>query len=177
VHLYAQFPAEVIDGAPPWSMWLGALAPAEGIWRATRAGTWLSPVEGDAIAEYAEDAVWHMLHRITGERGVYPPVLEQVRFGQAEPYCVRWESGEEPEPEFGAFASPVVARLAPRLAAWVWQKRTSERRKTAWTASLCGGASQSITAPTSLSCWTSASRDLRTRLARTTRRSVSCSAA
>jgi hypothetical protein len=123
VHLYAQFPAEVIDGAPPWSMWLGALAPAEGIWRATRAGTWLSPVEGDAIAEYAEDAVWHMLHRITGERGVYPPVLEQVRFGQAEPYCVRWESGEEPEPEFGAFASPVVARLTPRLAAWVWQKR------------------------------------------------------
>jgi hypothetical protein len=36
---------------------------------------------------------------------------------------VRWESGEEPEPEFGAFASPVVARLTPRLAAWVWQKR------------------------------------------------------
>lgn len=24
---YAQFPAEVIDGAPPWSVWLGALAP------------------------------------------------------------------------------------------------------------------------------------------------------
>jgi hypothetical protein len=120
---YAQFPAEVIDGAPPWSVWLGALAPTEGIWRATRAGIWLSPVEGDAIAEYAEDAVWHVLHTITDEHGDYPPPLERVRFGQANPYCVRWETGEEPEPEFGDFGSPVVARLAPRLASWVWMKR------------------------------------------------------
>jgi hypothetical protein len=120
---YAQFPAEVIDGAPPWSVWLGALAPAEGIWRVTRAGIWLSPIEGDAIAEYAEDAVWRMLNTMMGERGDYPPAPEQVRFGQAEPYCVRWETGEEPEPEFGDFASPVVARLAPRLASWVWLKR------------------------------------------------------
>ena len=120
---YAQFPAEVIDGAPPWSVWLGALAPTEGIWRATRAGIWLGPVEGDAVAEYAEDAVWHMLRTITGESGDYQSALEQVRFGQADPYCVRWETGEEPEPEFGDFASPVVARLAPRLASWVWLKR------------------------------------------------------
>ncbi len=63
---YAQFPAEAIDGAPPWSVWLGALAPADGIWRASRAGIWLSPVEGDAVAEYAEDAVWHVLHTATG---------------------------------------------------------------------------------------------------------------
>ena len=120
---YAEFPARVIDGAPPWSVWLGALAPADGIWRASRAGIWLSPVEGDAVAEYAEDAAWHMLHMITGERDDYPPALEQVRFGQAEPYCVRWETGAEPEPEFGDFTSPVVARLAPRLASWVWLKR------------------------------------------------------
>ena len=123
IRRYAQFPAEVIDGAPPWSVWLGALAPSAGIWRATRAGIWLSPIEGDAVAEYAEDAVWHMLHTIMGERGDSPPPMEQVRFGQAEPYCVRWETGEEPEPEFGDFSSPVIARLAPRLAAWVWMKR------------------------------------------------------
>jgi hypothetical protein len=64
-----------------------------------------------------------MLHTLTGERGDYLPTLEQVRFGQAEPYCVRWETGEEPEPELGKFASPVVARLVPRLSAWVWLKR------------------------------------------------------
>jgi hypothetical protein len=113
----------VIDGAPPWSVWLGTLAPAEGIWRATRAGIWLSPIEGDAVAEYAEDAVWRMLHTIKDERGDYPPMPEQVRFGQAEPYCVRWETGEEPEPQFGNLASPVIARLAPRLVSWVWRKR------------------------------------------------------
>lgn len=120
---YAQFPAEVIDGAPPWSVWLGALAPAEGIWRATRAGAWLSPMEGDAIAEYAEDAVWHMAHTLTGERGEYPPALEQVRFGLADPYCVRWETGEEPDPKFGDFTSAVIARLAPTLSSLTWMKR------------------------------------------------------
>lgn len=120
---YAQFPAEVIDGAPPWSVWLGALAPTEGIWRATRAGIWLSPVEGDAVAEYAEDSVWHMLHTITGAPGHQPPAPERVRFGQAEPYSVRWETDEEPEPGFGDITSPMVARLAPRLASWVWLKR------------------------------------------------------
>jgi hypothetical protein len=120
---YAEFPAEVIDGAPPWSVWLGALAPAEGIWRATRAGIWLSPVEGDAVAEYAEDAAWHLLHTVTGDPGPQAPAMEQVRFGQAEPYCVRWDTGEEPEPAFGDFSSLVIARLAPRLSAWVWLKR------------------------------------------------------
>jgi hypothetical protein len=123
VRRYAQFPARVLDGAPPWSVWLGALAPTDGIWRVTRAGIWLSPIEGDAIAEYAEDAVWRMLNTMMGEHADYPPAPEQVRFGQAEPYCVRWETGEEPEPQFGDFAGLVVARLAPRLASWVWLKR------------------------------------------------------
>lgn len=119
---YAQFPPGEIDKASPWSVWLGALAPADGIWRAGRAGAWLSPVEGDAVAEYAEHAVWHMLHDMSGEPGEYPPP-GQVRFGQADPFCVKWETGEEPEEGFGDFASPLVARLAPRLVSWVWLKR------------------------------------------------------
>jgi hypothetical protein len=121
---YVQFAPEVIDDALPWSVWLGALAPAEGIWRASRTGVWLSPVEGDAIAEYMDSAVWDMLSAITGERDDYSPPLEQVRFGMADPYGVRWETGEEPEPEAGDFVSAVAARLAPRLSGWVWQKRT-----------------------------------------------------
>jgi hypothetical protein len=123
---YAQFPAEVIDGAPPWSVWLGALAPTDGIWRATRAGSWLSPVEGDAVAEYAEDAVWQVLNSVMDASGPQAPAMERVRFGQAEPYCVRWETGDEPEPRFGAFASPVIARLAARLTSWVWLKRAEQ---------------------------------------------------
>jgi hypothetical protein len=64
-----------------------------------------------------------MLYTLMGERGDYPPPMGQVRFGQAEPYCVRWETGEEPKREFGDIVSPAVARLASRLAAWVWAKR------------------------------------------------------
>jgi hypothetical protein len=121
-HQYVHFPPEAIDGALPWSVWLGAMAPAEGIWRASRVGIWLSPIEGDAIAEYVESAVWDMLGALTGEPDDHPP-LEQVRFGLADPYCVRWETGEEPESEAEDFVSAVAARLAPRLSSWVWQKR------------------------------------------------------
>ena len=121
-HLDREGPADIVTYTRT-GLAAHTLAPTEGIWRVTRAGIWLSPIEGDAVAEYAEDAVRHMLNTIMGERGDYPPALEQVRFGQADPYCVRWETGEEPEPEFGDFASPVVARLVPRLASWVWLKR------------------------------------------------------
>jgi hypothetical protein len=123
IRQYAEFPAEVIDGAPPWSVWLGALAPSAGIWRASRTGLWLSPVEGDAIAEYAEDAVWQMLYAIAVKGIRSPAALEQPRFGQAEPFCVRWETDEEPTPGFGNYTSATTARLAPRLASWVLMKR------------------------------------------------------
>jgi hypothetical protein len=55
-HRYAQFPAASPDEAAPWSVWLGALVPVDGIWRGTGAGVWLSPVEGDAVAELADFA-------------------------------------------------------------------------------------------------------------------------
>jgi len=35
---------------------LGALVPVGGIWRSTGNGTWLSPVEGDGVAEHADQA-------------------------------------------------------------------------------------------------------------------------
>jgi len=54
---YTQFPPAALDGAAPWSVWLGALVPLDGIWRSTGKGIWLSPLEGDAVAEYAEQAV------------------------------------------------------------------------------------------------------------------------
>ncbi|MGH3287536.1 MAG: hypothetical protein ACRDPD_23065, partial [Streptosporangiaceae bacterium] len=38
--------------------------------------------------------------------------------------CVRWETGEEPEPEFGENISPVIARLTTVLASRVWWKRS-----------------------------------------------------
>ena len=120
---YAQFPA-ALDGAAPWSVWLGALVPTDGIWGSTGNGIWLSPLEGDAVAEYAEQAVWHVLEAYSGGPRGRRPEPDEIRFGQAEPYCVRWETGEEPEPEFGEDVSPVIARLTTVLASRVWWKRS-----------------------------------------------------
>jgi hypothetical protein len=122
---YAQFPAAVLDGAAPWSAWLGALVPADGIWRSTGNGIWLSPLEGDAVAEYAEQAMWRLLDELMGVPSDRLPEPGAIRFGQAEPYCVRWETGEEPEPEFGENISPVIAGLTTVLASQVWWKRSA----------------------------------------------------
>jgi len=53
------------------------------------------------------------------------PEPGEIRFGQAEPYCVRWETGEEPEPEFGENTSPIIARLTTVLASRIWWKRSA----------------------------------------------------
>ena len=65
---YAQFPASALDGAAPWAVWLGALVPVDGIWRSTGNGTWLGPVEGDAVAEYADQAAQLAIQLISGRR-------------------------------------------------------------------------------------------------------------
>jgi hypothetical protein len=122
---YTQFPPAALDGAAPWSVWLGALVPVDGIWRSTGTGIWLSPLEGDAVAEYAEQAVWHVLQELSGVPRDRLPEPGEIRFGQAEPYCVRWETGEESEPEFGEDTSPVIARLTTVLASRVWSKRSA----------------------------------------------------
>jgi len=122
---YTQFPAAAPDPPAPWSVWLGALVPADGIWRSTGNGIWLSPLEGDAVAEYAEQAVWRVLQELSGVPRDRLPEPSEIRFGQAEPYCVRWETGEEPEPEFGEDTSPVIARLTTVLASRVWWKQSA----------------------------------------------------
>ena len=96
----------------------------DGIWRSTGNGIWLSPLEGDAVAEYAEQAVWHVLEELSGVPRDRLPEPGEIRFGQAEPYCVRWETGEEQESEFGENISPVIARLTTVLASQVWWKRS-----------------------------------------------------
>jgi hypothetical protein len=125
---YAQFPAPALDGAAPWAVWLGGLLPVDGIWRSTGNGVWASPVEGDAVAEYADQATWLGIQLISGVPRDQLPELEPVRFGQAEPYCVRWETGETPDAEFAEFAGEVTAGLITRLASQVWWKRATPLR-------------------------------------------------
>jgi hypothetical protein len=68
--------------------------------------------------------VWQVLEEFLGAPRDGRPEPGEIRFGQAEPYCVRWDTGEEPEPEFGENVSPVVARLTTVLASRVWWKRS-----------------------------------------------------
>ena len=125
---YAQFPAQALHGAAPWTVWLGALVPVDGIWRSAGNGIRLSPVEGDAAAEYAGQAARLAIQLISGVPRDQLPEPGPVRFGQAEPYCVRWETGETPEAEFAEFASAVTAGLITRLVSWVWWRRAMPLR-------------------------------------------------
>jgi hypothetical protein len=125
---YAQFPKPLPDGAAPWAVWLGALVPVDGIWRSSGNGAWLSPVEGDAVAEYVDQAAHLGAQLISGVPRDQLPEPEPVRFGQAEPYCVRWETGETPDADFADFASAVTAGLITRLASQVWWKRATSPR-------------------------------------------------
>jgi hypothetical protein len=130
---YAQFPASALDGAAPWTVWLGALVPVDGIWRSTGNGIRLSPVEGDAVAEYTDEVALLGIEMISGvPRDQLPdPGSMSIRFGQAEPYCVRWEADEPPGAEFAEFAefaSAVTAGLITRLASQVWWKRVTPLR-------------------------------------------------
>ncbi len=127
---YAQFPAPALDGAPPWTVWLGALVPVDGIWRSTGNGIWLSPVEGDAVAEFADETAQLGIQLISGvPRELLPePESMSLRFGRSEPYCVRWETGDTPEPEFAELASMVTSGLITRMASQVWWKRRAPVR-------------------------------------------------
>ncbi len=125
---YAQFPKPLPDEAAPWAVWLGALVPVDGIWRSSGNGVWLSPVEGDAVAEYVDQAAHLGAQLISGVPRDQLPEPEPVRFGQAEPYCVRWETGETPDAEFADFASAVTAGMITGLASQVWWKRATSPR-------------------------------------------------
>ena len=122
---YAQFPPQALDGAAPWTVWLGALVPVDGIWRSTGSGVRLSPVEGDAVAEYADEAAVLGIQLLSGVPRDRLPEPEPLRFGRAEPYCVRWEADEPLGAEFARFGSEVTAGLVTRLAAQVWWKRAT----------------------------------------------------
>ena len=134
IRKYAEFPPGALEGAPPWTSWLGCLLPVDGIWRSTGVGLRLSPAEADAIGEYADASVRVLAVSLAGDSSADIPGKPPIRFGQAGPYGVISEFDEPMEGEYAAFVSRVVAAVVPESAVEVLRYRAAppQKRKTAF---------------------------------------------
>jgi hypothetical protein len=123
---YAEFPAHLAGPWPRWSVWLGALVPVDGIWRATGAGLQLSPTEADAAAELLQEAIAHLVSELAGKkrRPARRPV-EPMRFGLAEPHGVAVDSQDPVEGDLAHLIGVVVGSLLPRIVSEIQLHRSS----------------------------------------------------
>lgn len=120
---YAEFPAQLMGEWPRWSVWLGALVPVDGVWRATGTGLRLSPTEGDAVAEFVEAASESLVHALAGKRMRSPRSAEPIRFGHAEPIGVLTDWQEPASSNVASVIGMVVGFLLPRILGEVYQHR------------------------------------------------------
>lgn len=125
VHRYVAFPPGALDGAPPWTVWLGGVVPVDGIWHSTGNGLRLSPSEGDAVAEFTKQAVLAIALRMGGMPAEAIPERHPIRFGQAEPVGVLSDYEDDPDPRYARVTSQVTAVLIPELAASLHRHRTN----------------------------------------------------
>ncbi len=125
---YVEFPAAALDGAPPWTVWLGSVGPVDGIWRGSGTGLRLSPAEGDAVAAHAQQAVASIAQLIIGVPGDEMADPQPIPFGRAEPHGVYWDYEEPLNQEYARLASTVTATLITQLAVQVARHRASPPR-------------------------------------------------
>jgi hypothetical protein len=128
VSRYAEFPPGALEGAPPWTTWLGCLLPVDGIWRSTDTGLRLSPAEADAIGEHVDDAVELLAASLAGDSAASLPGKPPIRFGQAGPYGVISEFEEPMEDEYAAFVSKIVTAVLPGCVAELLRYRAAPPR-------------------------------------------------
>jgi len=123
--VYAEFPAEILAKAPPWTVWAGCLVPVDGVWRSTGTGLLLSPAEGDAVAQYIERATEMISLLLVGVPSERIPERKPIPFGHAEPYSVRWDY-EEPMPQaFADLAAKTTSAVIMEVARDVARHRVS----------------------------------------------------
>jgi tetratricopeptide (TPR) repeat protein len=123
---YAEFPAHLAGPWPRWSVWLAALVPVDGVWRATGAGLQLSPTEADAAADLLQDAIAHLVSELAGKkkRPARRPV-EPMRFGRAEPHGVAVDGQDQVERDLAHLISVVVGSLLSRIVGEIQLHRSS----------------------------------------------------
>lgn len=120
---FLEFPPEIIDGAPRWSVWLGGAVAVDGVWRITGTGLMLSPAEADAVASVVDHGVDIMAKTLSGM-----PLAEMIPggpipFGKAPPWSVRWEYFSPLGPEYAKRAGGVLMMLSAKIAGQVYQYR------------------------------------------------------
>ncbi len=119
---YVEFPAEATAGLARWTVWLGGVVPVDGIWRSTGLGVKLGPAEGDAAAEFVDQAAVAMVHAI---EGMPEPPPMPIRFGEAEPRGV-YADGQDPvSPGIAKLMGRVTGALLTRIAADVHRYRAT----------------------------------------------------
>jgi hypothetical protein len=99
--LYLDFPPGKLDGAAPWSVWLGGAVPVDGVWHVTGTGLMLSPREGDAIAEAVEKEVERMIATAAGMPAAELGAIAPVNYDDPPPQGVRWEHFTPVGPVYG----------------------------------------------------------------------------
>jgi hypothetical protein len=120
---YLDFPPGKLDGAAPWSVWLGAAIPVDGVWRITGTGVMLSPDEGDAVTEAADKAVSMMISTAQGMPLAELDPAGPVPYDDPPPHGVRWQYFTPLGPVFAAGSGNVLMMLAGRLLADVALRR------------------------------------------------------
>ncbi len=122
---YADFPAGFTDDWPRWSVWLGAVIPVDGIWRATGRGLRLSPAEADAAAELIDRAVTSVIERLASGKKPSRRPADPMLIGQAEPYGVLVEDQDPQSPDLALTTGLMAGHLLARIAGEIHQYRST----------------------------------------------------
>jgi hypothetical protein len=110
---YLSFPPGALDGAAPWSVWLGAAVPFDGIWRVTGTGIMLSPDEADAVAEALSREVTRIIQSADQEIPLAEMAdPEPVPYGSAPPHGCRWDFASPPGGTWAGIVGSVLMMTA-----------------------------------------------------------------
>jgi len=123
---YVEFPPEATAGLARWTVWLGGIVPVDGIWRSTGLGVKLSPVEGDAAADFVDQAAVAIIRTLDGKP---EPPPEHLDFGQAEPQGVYVDYQEAGSADVANLTGKVTGAVLTQIAAEVHVHRTTPPTK------------------------------------------------
>ncbi len=119
---YVEFPPEATAGLARWTVWLGGIVPVDGIWHSTGLGVMLSPAEGDAAADFVDQAAFAIVQTLSGKSEPPPRHLD---FGRAEPQGVFVDYQEPGSADVAALTGKVTGAVLTQIAAEVHERRTT----------------------------------------------------